>query len=73
MPPLRPRGPGLRHLRQQAPGRVPYYDWLFVQGVDDLGGVVGDLLEGLLGEDAAVRPGLFDRCRIVWPVGRSGA
>jgi hypothetical protein len=49
---------------------VPHYRWFLVQGIDDLGGVVGDLLQGLLGEDVRVRPGLFNRCRIVWPVRR---
>ena len=58
------------HLRQQAAGRVPNDNWLLVQGIDDLSGVVGDLLQGLLGEDVRVRTGLFNRCRIVWPVGR---
>ena len=38
--------------------------------LDDLGGVIGDLLQGLLGEDVRVRTGLFNRCRIVWPVRR---
>jgi hypothetical protein len=41
-----------------------------VQGIDDFGRVVGDLLQGLLGEGVGVRPGRFDRFRIVWPVRR---
>src|SRR5205085_4212700 len=41
-----------------------------VQGIDDLGGVIGDLLQGLLGKDIRVRPGRFNRLRIVWPVRR---
>jgi len=49
---------------------VPYYRWFLVQGIDDLGGVIGDLIQGLPGEDARVRPGLFNRFRIVWPVRR---
>jgi hypothetical protein len=56
------------HLRQEAPGRVPHHHWLVVQRVDDLGGVIGDLVQGLLGENVRVRPGLFNRFRIVWPV-----
>jgi len=32
--------------------------------------VIGDLPQGLLGQDARVRPGLFNRSRIVWPVRR---
>jgi hypothetical protein len=32
--------------------------------------VIGDLFQGLLGEDVRVRPGLFNRFRIVWPVRR---
>jgi hypothetical protein len=49
---------------------VPDQRWFLVQGIDDLGGVIGDLLQGLLGEDVRVRPGLFNRFRIVWPVRR---
>jgi hypothetical protein len=41
-----------------------------VQGIDDLGGVVGDLLQALLGEDFRLRSGPFDRLRIVRPVRR---
>jgi hypothetical protein len=48
---------------------VPDYGWLLVQGIDDLDGVIGDLLEGLLGEDLRLRPGPFNRFGIVWPVG----
>jgi hypothetical protein len=32
--------------------------------------MIGGLLQRLLGEDARVRPGLFNRFRIVWPVRR---
>ena len=49
---------------------MPYYHWFLVQGIDDLGGVIGDLLQGLLGEDVRVRPCLFNGLRIVWPVRR---
>jgi hypothetical protein len=49
---------------------VPDDRWLLVQGIDDLGGVIGDLFQGLPGQDVRVRPGLFDRFRIVWPVRR---
>jgi len=49
---------------------VPHYYWLLVQGIDDLRGVIGDLLQRLLGEEGRVRPGLFNRFRIVRPVRR---
>jgi hypothetical protein len=49
---------------------VPHDDWFAVKGADDVGGVIGDLLQGLLGQDVRVRPGLFDRFRIIWPVRR---
>jgi hypothetical protein len=35
---------------------MPDDRWLLVQGSDDLGGVIGDLPQGLLGEDARIRP-----------------
>ena len=66
----RREAPAREHLRQQAPGRVPYDGWLPVQGIDDLGGVIGDLLQGLLGENVGVRPGLLNRFRIARPVRR---
>jgi hypothetical protein len=66
----RRQAPAREHLRQQAPGRVPHDRWFLVQGSDDLGGVIGDLLQGLPGQDARVRPGLVNRFRIVWPVRR---
>jgi hypothetical protein len=37
---------------------MPDHHWFLVQGVDDLGNVIGDLLQGLLGEDVRVRPSL---------------
>jgi hypothetical protein len=49
---------------------VPHYRRFLVQGVDDLCRAIGDLLQGLLGEDVRVRPGFFNRFRIVWPVRR---
>jgi hypothetical protein len=49
---------------------VPHYRWFLVQGIDDLGGVIGDLFQGFLREDVRIRPGLFNRFRIVWPVRR---
>ena len=45
-------------------------DRLLVQGRDDLGRVIGDLLQGLVGEDLGFRPGDLDRFRIVRPVRR---
>ena len=45
----RRESPARKHLRQQAPGRVPHHRWFLVQGSDDLGGVTGDLLQGLSG------------------------
>jgi len=51
---------------------VPHHRRFLVQRIDDLGGVVDDLLQGLLGEDVRVRPSLFNRFRIVWPVRRQG-
>jgi hypothetical protein len=47
---------------------VTDYRWFLVQGIDDLGGVVGDLLQRLIGEDVRVRAGLPDSFRIIWPV-----
>ena len=35
-----------------------HYRWFLVQGIDGLGGVVGDLLQRLLGEHVRVRAGL---------------
>jgi hypothetical protein len=49
---------------------VPHYRRFLAQGIDDHGGVISDLLQGLLGQDARVRPGLFNRFGIVWPVRR---
>jgi hypothetical protein len=40
---------------------VPDDRWFLVQGTDDLGGVIGDLLQGLADQDVRVRPGLVDR------------
>jgi hypothetical protein len=51
---------------------VPDDRWLPVQGGDDLGRVIGDLLEGLLGEDFRFRPGDFDSFGIVRPVRGEG-
>jgi hypothetical protein len=66
----RRQAPAREHLRQQAPGRVPYDRWFLVQGMDDLGGVIGDLLQGLVGQHVRFRPGLFNRFRIIGPVRR---
>jgi hypothetical protein len=41
-----------------------------VQGIDDLGGVIGDLPQSLLREDVRVRTRLLNRFGIVWPVRR---
>jgi hypothetical protein len=52
---------------------VPHDRWFLVQGIDDLGGVIGDLRQRLLGEDVRVGPGLFHRCRIVCQSGVNAA
>jgi hypothetical protein len=64
----RREAPAREHLRQQAPGRVTQYGRSLVHGIDDLGGVVGDLRQRLLGQDVRVRAGLLDGLRIVRPV-----
>jgi len=46
---------------------VPHHRWFLAQGTDDLGGVIGDLLQGLPGQDARVGPGLFNRFRVAAP------
>ena len=58
------------HLRQQTAGGVPHDHRLLVQGRDDFGRVIGDILQRLVGEDLGFGPGGFDRLRIVWPVRR---
>jgi hypothetical protein len=52
---------------------VAHYRWFLVQCIDDLGGVIGDLFQRLLGEDLWVRAGILDGLRIVRPVRVSGA
>src|SRR4051812_39496938 len=42
---------------------------LLLEPLDHLDGVVGDLLEGLLGEDVRVRARLLDRLGVVGPIG----
>jgi hypothetical protein len=49
---------------------VPENRRLLVQPGNDLGGVIGDLSQSLLGEDFWVRPRTFDRFRIIWPARR---
>jgi len=49
---------------------VPHYRWFLVQGIDDLGRVVRDLLQSLLGKDVRVCAGILDGLRIVRPVRR---
>jgi hypothetical protein len=49
---------------------VPHHDRFLLQGVDDLGCVIGDLLQCLLGNDLRFRAGHFNRFRIVGPVRR---
>jgi hypothetical protein len=75
----RPRGrsppwpstvPGPRASAPVSPGRVPDDRWFAVQGIDDLGRVIGDLLQGLAGEDVRVGPGLFNGFRVIGPVRR---
>ena len=52
---------------------MPDDHWFLVQGIDDLGGVIGYLLQRLLGEDVRVRTSLFNRWRTTgdpgWRVG----
>ena len=46
------------------------YRRLLVQRSDDLGGVIGDLPQRLLGEDLRICPGYFNRFRIIRPARR---
>ncbi|MET0657984.1 MAG: hypothetical protein ABW110_07490, partial [Steroidobacteraceae bacterium] len=50
------QSPAREHLRQQPAGRVPHQHGFLVQRLDDLGRVIGDLLQGLLGEHVRIRP-----------------
>jgi hypothetical protein len=60
--------PMLEAAGHQASGRMTDQRWFVVQGVDDLRGVIVDLLQGFVGQHIRVGPGLFNRFRIVGPV-----
>src|SRR3954466_6108634 len=47
---------------------MPDEGWLLIEGIDDLGRVIRDLLQRLPGEELGFRPGGFDGFGIVWPV-----
>src|SRR4029453_788911 len=66
----RREAPAREYLRLQAASGVADERWLLFQRLDDLRGVIGDLLQRLVGQDLGFRPGDLDRLRVIWPVRR---
>ena len=58
------------HLGEQSAGRVSHHGRLLLELADHVGCVVGNLLQRLLCEDVRIRPSLFNRIWIIWPVRR---